>query len=444
MTAPDIPLKFIKTLVATGSLSTTETGRFFTKLLYEFWGFCVNGGISLTVPGGFAPVSGVIAPSGFESGSTVLWATGKDGLTDFGDNAFHSDSINFITLDTQNGSRGALIGKYLVTWQDNSDSTDDSVYPIIGILDSNTIRVQTEVGGTRRLGNKAWFRKRGGINFRVVDILAATKLANWNDGTGLVLQFNRASDVNAGQATSQVKVSLRNTQQDVGIIVSPSGSWSGTSFTDGTPEMTANWFSLAGVFNSWVLIGGRDAILANYVPIDPSAARTSSGLHVEVPKRLYTGSIDPNPMAFNLWAQSTPSELSTNYTNMHMVGRDSAVRPYVTLARCPWGAYIDTAITAVSGGIWQNFSQTLSSGRYVNFNYNLWTDKFITSDAVLGCNVGGQYSLARARLRRVRFTSNNQFKGFRYGDIDWVFLVNGVLWPWDNSMLGYSIQPENL
>ena len=101
-------------------------------------------------------------------------------------------------------------------------------------------------------------------------------------------------------------------------------------------------------------------------------------------------------------------------------------------------------MTAVSGGIWQGFSQTGASGRYVNFNYNYYTDQFITSDAVLGCNAVGNFSLARARLRRVRFTSNNQFRGFRYGDIDWVFVANGVLWPWDNSMQGYGIQPEGL
>jgi hypothetical protein len=446
MAAPDIPLKFIKTLTATGSLTTTETGRFFIKLLYEFWGFCVNGGDNVFTPGGFAPVSGVIAPANFESGSTVLWATGQDGRTDFGADIFHSDSVNFINLSTQNNGRDALVGKYLVTWKPDSDSTDDSIYPIIGYLDANTIRVEVQVGGTRRLGNKAFFRKRDGIKFRVVDILAATKLAGWNDGTGLVLQFNKASEVNPGQANSQVKVSLRTTQQNVGLIVSPSGSWTGTAFTDGSPEMLAstNWFIQAGVFNSWVLIGGRDSLLVNYVPIDPGIARLSSGIHVEIPKRLYTGSLDPNPIAYNLWAQSTPSQLSNNYTNMHMVGEDGVARNYVTQARCPWGLFINTSVTAVSGGIWQNFSQTLSNRRYVNFNFNPYTDRYITSDAVLGCLAAGHYNLARARLRRVRFTSNNQQRGFRYGDIDWVFVANGVLWPWDNTIQGYGIQPENL
>lgn len=444
MTAPDIPLKFIKTLTATGSLSTTEAGRFFTKLLYEFWGFCVNGGENLFTPGGFAAVSGVLAPPGFESGSTTLWATGRDGRTDFADNIFHSDTVNFINLAGGTTQRDQLIGKYLVTWLPDSDSTDDSVYPIIGIVDANTVRVEVQVGGTRRLGNKAFFRKREGVHFRVVDILAATKLASWTDGSGLVLQFNQASVVNPGQANSQVKVSLRNTQQNVGIIVSPSGSWNGLTFTDGAPEMSAAWFTQAGTFNGWVLIGGRDSLLVNTRPIDPASGQSSVGLHIEVPKRLYTGSIDPNPVVFNIWAQSTPSQLAANYTNMHMVGFDGVVRNWATLARCPWGDHIDTAVTAVSGGIWQGFTQTGTAGRYVNFNYNPYTDMFMTSDAVLGCFAAGQFSLARCRMRRVRFTSNNQFRGFRYGDIDWVFVANGVLWPWDNSMQGYGIQPEGL
>lgn len=451
MTAPNIPLKFIKTLNTTGSLSQTEAGRFFLKLLYEFWGFCVNGEDDLLNPRGFAAVSGVLAPSGFDSGSTTLWGQGRDGITDFGSDFFHSDSLNFITLDQgsgtgNNATRGQLWGKYLVTWIPGSDSTDDSIYPITSIVDAHTIRVEVEVGGTRRLGNKAFFRKRSGIRFRVVDIFAATKLANWVDGSGLVLEFSGSSTVNPGQATTQMKVSARATQTSIGLIVSPSGSWNGTNFTDGASEMTQNWFytNTAG-FGAFNLIGGKDSLLVILRGIDGAWTNGStSGMHFEIPKRLYTGSVDPNPVAYNSWANSAPSQLAANFTNMHMIDTQGVPRPYVTLARCPWGTVVDTAVTAVSGGIWAGFTQTGTAGRYVNFNYNPYTDQFITSDAVLGSNTTGQFSLARARLRRVRFTSRNQFTNFRYGDIDWVYLSGGVLWPWDNSMLGYGIQPEGL
>lgn len=445
MTAPNIPLKFVKSMVASGSLSTTETGRFFIKLLYEFWGFCVNGNdSSLLIPGGFAAVSGVLAPPGFESGSTVLWAQGRDGKTDFGTDIFHSDSINFINLDLASASRGQLIGKYLVTWKGESDSTDDGVYPIMGIVDANTIRVQTEVGATRRVGNKAFFRKREAINFRVVDILAASKLSSWTDGAGLVLQLNRAADVNPGQANSQVKVSLHNTQQNVGIIVSPSGSWSGTTFTDGTPELSANWFNQAGTFNQWVLIGGRDCLLVNHHPIDNASAQSSSGMHIEIPKRLYTGSLDPNPIAFNIWAQLSPSGLNGVYNNFRMVCEDNGMRSMVTMPRAAWGTHIDTAVTAVSGGLWQGFTNSTQSGRYANMTYNMFTDTFITSDAILGSNNTGHFNLARCRLRRLRFTTSQFYNRFRFGDLGWVHVANGILWPWDNSMQAFGIQPEGI
>ena len=445
MTAPNIPLKFIKTLNTTGSLSQAEAGRFFIKLLYEFWGFCVNGTSNLTVAGGFAPVSGVLCPDNFQSGSTVLWGQGNDGITDFGTNFFSSKTVTFGSLNLLNSTPGQLIGKYLVTWKPDSDSTDDSVYPIIAVVDNNTIRLETQVGGTRRLGNKAFFTKRTGVHFRVVDILAATKLASWTDGSGLVMQFNKASTVNPGQANSQVKVSLRNVQRDVGIIISPSGSWNGLNFTDGATEITSNWFYTAtSGFGAFVLIGGRDCLLTNNRGIDGAWASgaNTSGMHIEIPKRLLTASVDPNPVVFNMWANATLSQLASTYAGMRMVDHDGIIRPMITLARCPWGQHIDTAVTAVSGGIWQGFSTT--PNRYLNMNYNPIEDKFITSDAVLGNQSGGHFSLARVRLRRTRFTANQQFKGFRYGDIDWVFMANGVLWPWDNTQLGYGMQPEGL
>lgn len=442
MTAPNIPLKFMKTLTTTGSLSRQEAGRFLGKLLYEFWGFAVNGGPSETIPGGFAPVSGVLYPSGFESGSTTLLATAKDGQTNFGGDYFISKQLNF----TQLNASGNLIGKYLVCWKPGVPSTDDGVYPIIGQDASDRIRVDVSVAGTRRLGNHSCFWQRDNIYFRIVDIHAATKLAGWTDGSGMVLQFDAASTVNPGQASSQVKFSHRNSQADIGLIVSPSGSWDGLTFTDGTPEQTANWYyTNAAGFGSFFMIGGKDFLFINTRGIDGAwAAAASSGLHIEIPKRLYPVNVDPNPIAWSLWANVAPSQVgSTTYNGFRMVGKDGVVRPMTTLARCPWGAIIDTSVTAVSGGIWQGFTQA-ANGRFLNFNYNEFQNKFITSDGVLGCSVGGHFNLARVRLRRVRFTSSNQSTGFRYGDIDWVMFANGVLLPWDNTMQGYGIQPEGI
>jgi hypothetical protein len=47
MSRPLIATKYCKTLLTSGSATFTPAyaARFFDKLLYEFWGFCVNQGV---------------------------------------------------------------------------------------------------------------------------------------------------------------------------------------------------------------------------------------------------------------------------------------------------------------------------------------------------------------------------------------------------------------
>src|SRR5579871_6290511 len=210
MTTPlQIPIKYCKSLETPNTSWSLQNQagalRFFQKLLYEWWGFCVNGGTSLTVPGGFAAIN---MPSGFQSGTLLM--QGTDGSTSFGFDSFFSPSSNFILTSGSSGIvSGSLVGKYLVTWVPGSPglaATDDGVYLIKSVDDPQHLRLEMHSGGTRRLGNHPWFWDRNNINWRIVDIVQATHLAGWADGNYQVLTFGGAPTVNPGQAQSQLQV----------------------------------------------------------------------------------------------------------------------------------------------------------------------------------------------------------------------------------------------
>lgn len=449
MTTPlQIPIKYCKTLLASGStfMTAAQAGNFFTKLVYEFWGFCVNGGTSLTQPGGFAAVN---LPAGVQSGSSVLLAQGNDGLTQFGLDTFNSLSVNF---EQVNG--GKLIGKYLVTWVPGDSSTDDSVYIIKSVEDPAHIRVDVTSGGTRRLGNKTWFWDRQGINFRIVDFMAATNITgsgvsgSWS-GSNMVLSMLSAPTVNPGQDISQVKFA-QHASQSFGIQISPSGSWlqiSG-SFSDGAAEVTGSFFnqpSSVGL-STYTLIGGSDFLIAEVRSNNLQSGTLGSGFHVEIPQRMYSATADPNPVAWMLWQASKPSQIAASYYDgMNMVGRDGNVHQWTTLVRSPMGTNVRSDYTGnpYGSGQWQQFKLPNSrfwSVAFDSYGNSLGHTQYMTTDGVLSLPLAGQFSLARARLRHVRFTSSTLQRGSRIGDpitdpSGWVLVSNGVLWPWDNSIL---------
>lgn len=415
---------------------SNDAGRFFAKLLYEFWGFVVNGGNSTTVAGGY-PAGALSYPSGFESGSSLL-ADGIDGLTRFPEKTFFSDSTDFVALNAQ----GALKDKYLVMWKSGSTSYDDGIYKILG-TDSTTggLEVDITYGGTPRLGNKPTFRDRTNINFRIVDIESVVDLAGWADGQSQVIQFEGASDVNPGQATSQAQIIHRDLGRDVGIVVSPSGSWNGSTFTDGSSEVLRDWFNPGGDgMGLFYLAGGKDFLIVHVHGLDGTWNANPAGCHIEIPQRLYPREFDPNPICFMNWENDTPDQTTTTATQntyatgFNMIGHDGVTREWSTLVRSPHGDRVNTNLSPTNDGIWENFND---NSRFFPMNYNVHTNLIMTSDALLHLNVSGQFSLARCRLRRVRFTSDNRDRGFR-GGTNWVFTAWGVLWPWNNTVIPFG------
>jgi hypothetical protein len=300
--------KYMRALpyITGGNFTNPNENALVLKFMYEFWGYCVNGTSALTTPGGFPlvsytggglpgnftegnpsntlasnytlptaniavnsasgfPVTGTLLINGTQfvtytgiSGNTftgcvggsgsvttgesvvglIYLGSGTDGATIAGSSVFSAISAPF----NQN-----MVGKYLVMWKQNSGLSDDAIYQITAVPSSSTIVVNPNNGGSPSGTTlHPTFNTRSGINYRIVDVVAASQINTLAPGGYIVFQLN-SSAINPGQANSQFQVILRQqtppfsgTQmQNFGLVGSPSGSWNGSAFT-GTPSTTVN------------------------------------------------------------------------------------------------------------------------------------------------------------------------------------------------------------
>jgi hypothetical protein len=228
--------KYVRALPYTTGNPSNENA-FILKFMYEFWGYCVNGGTSLNTPGGFPTVTytgGGLSVNLIE-GTSVL-ASGSDGSTILG-GATGSGAATFTSASATFTS--ALVNKYITTWIPGSGSSEDSIYRITAVPNANTLIINANNGGTPHpVSQHPIFTARTGIRYRVFDpVIAATGAGN---GNFLVFQFDPTA-FNTNANLSQVQVILRpgygNT--NYGLILSPSGSWNGSSFL-GSPSTTLN------------------------------------------------------------------------------------------------------------------------------------------------------------------------------------------------------------
>lgn len=77
--------KFVRSHVI-GDVVQGQGFSWFFKLMYEFWGFCINGSDSLTLAGGMPEneVTGTSMPDGFQNGTGSLISSGSDGFPEVG------------------------------------------------------------------------------------------------------------------------------------------------------------------------------------------------------------------------------------------------------------------------------------------------------------------------------------------------------------------------
>ena len=75
---------------------------------------------------------------------------------------------------------------------------------------------------------------------------------------------------------------------------------------------------------------------------------------------------------------------------------------------------------------------------------NVFTGNLLNSPGFLTLpGVVGQYSLARVRLRRVRFANSfmPQFTRFSTSSGDFILITQGVAIPWDKTVLPFTMTP---
>lgn len=453
-------VKFVRVMPAT--LASANAGvLFWMKLMYEFWGFCVNGSNNLRNPGGFASINPIRMAAGFESGSAVLLASGSDGSTVYGGSVFTAPSINWTS--------GSLINKAVVTWISGSTSTDDSVYRIVRVLNSSSVLVNTQTGGTPMSGStyEPKFTTRSNINFRVVDIDAAQTLTGFAANNYMVYQFN-GNGINPGQANSQVRFRFDtggSTITRANLSLSASGSWNGSTFSDAGPEFVADtrtvanggsvlspaeWFNGSAGANQmtiWADQGGFTSQMYGSLII-PGSGQTnpSAFFHVEVPNRLYPASKDPNPMA----------ALHVGKVGF-VIGHSTALNniPSGWVVHCP----LDNAVVRNHHALVRNFSGIASKEHYglpssdgadrrnattlfhdglKDAFFNVQNKSYMISDIVLAHRLTtSSYSIGRCQLRLIGLCTRPWQDSTNLGN--WITLTQGIVRPWDGACLPHSL-----
>jgi hypothetical protein len=439
----ELTSKFVKAHHVNSSVSMTNAIRWTHKLIYEFWGFCINGSDSLLQPGGFAPSASIIFPALWQSGTAVLVASGSDGITTLGNDIFTATSVNWTS--------GSVVGKWLVTWKSGSTSTDDSIYPITKVVNSSSIQVDVNAGGTPYSATlQPSFTARTSINFRVVDFNASIGLSGFTaNDDGLVLQLNAANLVNSGQLPTQCRTRIRTTVgtflPHVGLTLSPSGTWTPASssgnFTDGTAEINgpSSWGAGASGTGYVTLIGAQDYLLC-HIKGNSAWNTNASGFHLEVPKRVYDSEYDPNPvLAMNFSDESlTITSATQNYAGGFTSYHNPSATTYKmrSMIRSTHGDYFSS--TYYSSNVPNNFS----NGRYNEAVYNVFLNKVLIHEIALSSTAETTYSALRLKLRRAKWmpkvlSSPNLVRVGNNGE--WISMNNGILWPWDNSILPYNL-----
>lgn len=455
--------KFLRAFFATpATTSVNATMLYFLRVVYEFWNFCVNGTNDLKVPGGVSTShttgSYINMPTGWESGSTVLRASGSDGATWAGTTLFSA------TLSAPFSA--SYKGMYLTIWQSGSTSTDDSIYPIVEWINSSSIMIDPTYGGTVSgvTGSVPQMTSRTNLNYRVIDYHAASNLTPLPSTGWMIFQFNGASDVNPGQKNSQFRLSSNISSvywDNLVIRLSPSGSWDGTQFL-GPHENSEDILlerSFAPGGGGWGILSFFHASAGGtgYITLiaDKSfyiaqtggdwAFPATSAFMVEVPKRLYPQEMDPNPIcaiSFGSMDVQTAGGQGFAWSSRWMPS------PYDTTMRRYQGT-----IPCYQGGYWA--IQYHSNYRPQSMNYHRWPTLYNrhlnrhvvpSTTLTLGnylyqgsqpTQVDGKTSVARVRVRSQKNMPGGLHKLARIDDgtNKWIHVGAGVLWPWDNAIV---------
>ena len=241
------------------------------------------------------------------------------------------------------------------------------------------------------------------------------------------------------------------------IFLSPSGSWTGTTFTDPSngisPETTltlnggwgaSDWFHNSGGGHGYLtLIAGLGFFICQAGSEHNNGWMPNGGssFQIEIPIRLYPQANDPNPICANNFGNlGVAASGPVGYAYGHF----KFPSPYDTLTRR--GATMVAGYTGAAwqGNIWNGSQQGLNMGRWGSMFYNVIQGKFLLPQPIIGLptvstqpSQVGQFSLCRARMRSVRYIAGGYPYYMRVGDDNdrWIHVGGGVMWPWDNAIV---------
>lgn len=414
-------------------------------------------GVTATTFTGCAGGSGTMS-TGNNVTSNSLMTIGSDGYTN-ATTIFRQDGYTDF-FATSAPFTANMIGKQLVMWKSGSNSSEDSIYNIIGYRDPSNIIINVNNGGTPAAavdGYKSTVTTRSSINYRVIDIGVAGAATGIADGSHMIFQVD-PTGINSGQAIAQLQLIVANSNQRLDYNMSPNGSWTGTAFgsdasgtrqpnlaTAGISQQHQNTTSVGTM--TITMMGDKDFMIG-YGKDSNHGSSAGFHWHWEIPERLYTQAQDINPFAVQMNGYNTISQLqfqSVSATSGYGGG---------FVMRCFDGVYRNwrTTVKALIGdgdsnlmfGNFNTFSRppgnTLSDFRA---GANQWTGTLVNSSGFLTLpGVAGQYSLARVRLRRVRF-ANSFMKTFtRFSaNSDWMLITQGVAVPWDKTVMPLTLFP---
>ena len=421
---------------ANGQFIVTVTGtNTFTLNSSTGNGAYLSGGF-VSIPGGM-PVTPVSGPAGFFEGTTVVLATGNDGVTsDLGIN-FTSLSANFSTN---------LIGKHITIWSHtDTNSTDNSIYRILNVISPTQLMLAPFSGGTKDITTlKNNLTSRSFLNYRIIDITAAGQLGVSN-GNYWVGTLTEASTINVGQANSQFQFFLRGSSAIFGVmgmVGSPTGSWNGSTFSGSTISESLLTHTSSTFNNSTSCITGCITLIGDksfFIGHVKSPNCSSGGIYfnIIIPQRLYTQAQDLNPLAMMVGSNGLTcgSGAESHSTKFAMVGADGTSRACQLMTKNLAGEGSNSPNNALPFTVGPNLTSTLTQRSVAG--------KVIYSDAVISCMAAlGQFSLARAKMREIAFTGNILPTYHLVGDNgEFIHMGTGLLWPWDGSIMPYNLLP---
>jgi hypothetical protein len=328
-----------------------------------------------------------------------------------------------------------------------SISTDDAIYRILAVNSNTQIVLSPFSGGTPDISTqKNNITSRSNLNYKVIDLIAASQLAVAN-GNYLVGTMFGPANVNSGQSISQFQFFLRGAANAFGlfgILGSPTATWNNISafvspggasatITERTTA-TGNTFNgtTSGAIGVATLIADQDFFIG-HIRSPNSNTTTGHYFNIITPTRLYSQAQDPNPMAILVGANNLTTAVATDSlsTAFFMVGTDGTTRANQLMTK----NFAGDGVTGTAYTIGPNLSGILAIQNRLG--------QAIISDAIISTvATAGQYCLTRGRLRTIAFTSS-VFPSFHlFGNNgEFIHVGNGILWPWDGSLLPYGLLP---